>query len=128
MDRNVYGVFNSSEEVMNAVRELMERGFEGSEFTVIARDEKDISFTNDDQYIDVSAITTHAEEEDSFMDKVLRYFKDVEDNLEDNLTGNGLSEMDAKRYADEIEAGKIVVLVNGGKEDGFGRTLAGTGG
>ncbi|RFU62240.1 general stress protein [Bacillus sp. V59.32b] len=128
MDRNVYGVFDSSEEAMNAIRELMERGFKGSEFTVIARDEKDISFTNDDQYIDVQAITTHTEEDDSFVDKVLRYFKDVEDNLEDNLTGNGLSEREAKRYAAKIDSGKIVVLVNGDKEEEFGSTLAGTSG
>lgn len=128
MDRNVYGVFDSAKEAMDAVRELMDRGFEGSKFTVLARDESDISFTKEDQYIDVQAITTQAEEDDSFVDKVLRYFKDVEDDLEDNLTGNGLSERDAQKYANEIEAGKIVVLVNGDKEDGFGSALAGTGG
>jgi hypothetical protein len=115
MDRNVR-VFESSQEAMDAIRTIMERGFKGREFTVIAKNEEDISFTNHDEYVDVKAITIHDEEEDSFIDKAMRFFKDVEGSLEEHLTVSGVSEEDARRYENEIEAGKIVVLVKGGEE------------
>ncbi|MBM7692769.1 hypothetical protein JOC77_002200 [Peribacillus deserti] len=112
MNQSVYGVYNSTQEAMDAIDKIKGRGFEDHVFTLIARDEKDLAFKNADQSLEVNVITTlDHDHEDSFFQKVMRFFMEVEPQLDDHLKENGASEAEANRYMEQIEAGKIVVMI-----------------
>ncbi|PLT29666.1 general stress protein [Peribacillus deserti] len=117
MNHSVYGVYGTTQEAMDAIDKIKERGFEDHVFTLIARDEKSLDFKNDDQAMEVNVITTlDDDKDDSFFQKAMRFFMDVEPQLDDHLKENGVSEEKTNRYMDEIEAGKIVLMVEEKKE------------
>ncbi|WP_026695151.1 general stress protein [Peribacillus kribbensis] len=111
MEQSVYGVYDSAKEASDAINKLKERGFQENVFTVIAKNEEDINFLNADDTPQMNVVAAHSDEKDSFLDKAMRYFMDIEDQLDEHLMNNGASKGEANRYVEDVEAGKIIVLV-----------------
>ncbi|MGG4268095.1 YsnF/AvaK domain-containing protein [Peribacillus simplex] len=112
MNKTVYGVYESNAEVIQAIHALKAKGFEGDDITVVADKEETLDFTNDQRETDVHTMTNVPEDE-SFMDKVARFFmpKDTAD-LSTRLTIAGLSNSEAAEHVFDVENGKVLVLVD----------------
>ncbi|WP_409302082.1 YsnF/AvaK domain-containing protein [Peribacillus sp. SCS-155] len=111
MDKTVYGVYNSSPEVIQAINSLKAKGFDSDDITVIADNEETLNLRGAAR--DVNTVTNNTDHDDSFMDKVMRFFmNDGTYGLQDRLTAAGLSDAEAAEYVNDVEAGRIVVLVD----------------
>ncbi|RFU60270.1 general stress protein [Bacillus sp. V59.32b] len=116
MEKTVYGVFESSHEVMQAINALKAKGYDGDDITVVADKEEKLEFADYNQTADVKTATTTTEE-DSFMDKVMRFFmNEGTTNLEDRLGDYGFSDTEASEYVNDVENGKILVLLDSDKD------------
>ncbi|MGE7120082.1 YsnF/AvaK domain-containing protein [Peribacillus sp. NPDC046944] len=115
MNKTVYGVYESNAEVIQAINALKAKGYEGEDITVVADKEETLDFTNQQRETDVHTIT-NASHDDSFMDKVARFFMpDEHANLSTKLADAGLSNSEAAEYVYDVERGKVLVLVEEGK-------------
>ncbi|MFJ7744316.1 YsnF/AvaK domain-containing protein [Peribacillus sp. NPDC097295] len=115
MNKTVYGVYESNADVISAINALKAKGFEGEDITVVADKEETLDFTNGQRETDVHTIT-NVTTEDTFMDKVARFFMPDENaNLSTRLADAGLSNSEAAEYVYDVERGKMLVLVKEGK-------------
>lgn len=116
MEKTVYGVFDSSPEVIQAINALKAKGYDGDDITVVAENEEKLDFTDYNQTADVNTVT-HTPEDESFMDKVMRFFTNEGTyGLEDRLSAAGLTESETAAYVNDVEEGKILVLLDGDKD------------
>jgi uncharacterized protein (TIGR02271 family) len=115
MNKTVYGVYESNAEVIQAINALKAKGFEGDDITVVADKEETLDFTNHQRDTDVHTMTNVPNDE-SFMDKVARFFmpEDTAD-LSTRLANAGLSNSDAAEHVFDVENGKVLVLVEEGE-------------
>ncbi|MFD9624989.1 YsnF/AvaK domain-containing protein [Peribacillus muralis] len=115
MNKTVYGVYESNAEVIQAINALKAKGFEGDDITVVADKEETLDFTNHQRETDVHTMTNVSNDE-SFMDKVARFFmpEDTAD-LSTRLANAGLSNSDAAEHVFDVENGKVLVLVEEGE-------------
>jgi stress response protein YsnF len=115
MNKTVYGVYESNAEVIQAINALKAKGFEGDDITVVADKEETLDFTNHQRETDVHTMTNVPNDE-SFMDKVARFFmpEDTAD-LSTRLANAGLSNSDAAEHVFDVENGKVLVLVEEGE-------------
>lgn len=113
MNKTVYGVYESNVEVIAAINELKAKGFEGDDITVVADKEETLAFTTHQRETDVDVNTiTNETNEDSFMDKVARFFMPDENaNLSTRLADAGLSSSEAAEHVYDVERGKILILI-----------------
>ena len=112
MNKTVYGVYDSNAEVIQAIHSLKDRGFEGDDITIVADKEETLDFTNQQAGTDVHTITNVPEDE-SFMDKVARFFMPEDTSeLSMKLADAGLPNNEAAEYVYDVERGKVLVLVN----------------
>ena len=112
MNKTVYGVYDSNAEVIQAIHSLKDRGFEGDDITIVADKEETLDFTNQQAEANVNTITNVPEDE-SFMDKVARFFMpDDTADLSTKLANAGLPNNEAAEYVYDVERGKVLVLVN----------------
>ncbi|WP_409293064.1 general stress protein [Peribacillus sp. SCS-37] len=110
MTQEVVGVFDSTREAKEEIRRLQERGYEEYLFTFIAKSQDVLDFEGEEQF-DYTVITTQEKEDESFFDRAMRFFMDVDDHLDDHLENNGVPEEHTPKYMEEIEKGKIVVMI-----------------
>ena len=115
MNKTVYGVYESNAEVIQAINALKAKGFEGDDITVVADKEETLDFTNEQRETDVHTMTNVPNDE-SFMDKVARFFmpEDTAD-LSTRLANAGLSNSEAAEHVFDVENGKVLVLVEEGE-------------
>ncbi|MCK1981795.1 MULTISPECIES: YsnF/AvaK domain-containing protein [Peribacillus] len=115
MNKTVYGVYESNAEVIQAINALKAKGFEGDDITVVADKEETLDFTNTQRETDVHTMTNVPNDE-SFMDKVARFFmpEDTAD-LSTRLANAGLSNSEAAEHVFDVENGKVLVLVEEGE-------------
>ncbi|MFJ7363289.1 YsnF/AvaK domain-containing protein [Peribacillus frigoritolerans] len=115
MNKTVYGVYESNAEVIQAINALKAKGFEGDDITVVVDKEETLDFTNHQRETDVHTMTNVPNDE-SFMDKVARFFmpEDTAD-LSTRLANAGLSNSDAAEHVFDVENGKVLVLVEEGE-------------
>ncbi|MFJ7753345.1 YsnF/AvaK domain-containing protein [Peribacillus muralis] len=115
MNKTVYGVYETNAEVIQAINALKAKGFEGDDITVVADKEETLDFMNHQRETDVHTITNVSSDE-SFMDKVARFFMpDETADLSTKLANAGLSNSDAAEHVFDVENGKVLVLVEEGK-------------
>ncbi|WP_285765608.1 YsnF/AvaK domain-containing protein [Peribacillus sp. SI8-4] len=115
MNKTVYGVYESNAEVIQAINALKAKGFEGDDITVVADKEETLDFTNHQRETDVHTMTNVPHDE-SFMDKVARFFMpDDTADLSTRLANAGLSNSDAAEHVFDVENGKVLVLVEEGE-------------
>ncbi|MGE7758960.1 YsnF/AvaK domain-containing protein [Peribacillus sp. NPDC097895] len=112
MNKTVYGVYESNAEVIQAINALKAKGFEGDDITVVADKEETLDFTNHQRETDVHTMTNIPSDE-SFMDKVARFFMpDDTADLSTRLANAGLSNSEAAEHVFDVENGKVLVLVD----------------
>lgn len=116
MEKTIYGVFESSPEVLQAIKALKAKGYDGDDITIVADKEEKLEFAHYNQTEDVNTVT-ETTEEDSFMDKVMRFFtNEGTTNLGDRLGEYGFSDTEALEYVNDVENGKILVLLDSDKD------------
>jgi Heat induced stress protein YflT len=109
MNQTVYGIFPSSDEVIQAIRLLKQKGYRAEDITLIANKKESLDFTDDYASDNVNTLTN---EEPTFMEKVSHFFKA-------ESTSVGMSDAEVTYYAEEIEQGNILVLVGSSVSSSF---------
>ena len=115
----VYGVYNTHEEVLDAIYKLKNKGFKGKDLTVLADDRKRMRLEKKEK---VNIYTLQEKEDDNaffqMLQKVLSLGKN-EDIIE-KLSGLGLAKDDIDVYLEQIAKGKIVLILDPKKTDDSG--------
>ncbi|MDQ0220111.1 hypothetical protein ELQ35_20395 [Peribacillus cavernae] len=123
MEKTMYGVFDSTSEVIQAIQALKAKGFEGEDITVIADKVETLNLADYKKTAGVNTVT-NTPEDDGFMDKVMRFFMNEGTyGLEDRLHASGFSDSETAAYVNNVEEGKILILLDSDKDqtvrDGF---------
>ncbi|WP_455662123.1 general stress protein [Pradoshia sp.] len=112
MARIVYGKYDTTEEALQAVNALKYKGVDGADITILADKADRISFTKETPNNDVD---TEAVTGESFMDKIASFFMvDSTERIEDRLMAKGVDGEESERLANDVENGKILILVDEG--------------
>ncbi|MFB9329300.1 YsnF/AvaK domain-containing protein [Paenibacillus aurantiacus] len=115
MSKAVYGVFNSSSEVLGAIRALQARGYTSSDITVVADKEESWDLTDLYRKADVQTLSDE-DRDNSFLDKVKRFFTgDDHEGLRGRLYTLGLTDQDTDTYIADLKDGKYLVLTDDAK-------------
>lgn len=121
MIKDVVGIYESEQEVKNAVEKLEMKGHLAEDISLIAKDSETTAWLKEETDVQVDTSQGHTAsaqgEENSFWDKVKAAFKgenafkggDVDGNAKD-LTEFGLTGEQAEQYKEDVEQGKILVL------------------
>jgi len=111
MTKSVYGVFDSNAETIRAINTLKAKGYASDDITVVAKNEETMNLDNLNRTVDVNTVVT---EDDSFIDKIVRFFvDDNRDSLSERLSNVGLSTREAEAYIEDVKDGKVLVIVEG---------------
>ena len=112
MNKKVYGVYTRSAEVVQVINSLKAKGYDGSDITVVA-DNADKLNPMGNQTRD-KEVKTISNGEDSFMDKVAKFFAmDTNNPVEEKMrTDYGFTSEESARYAEEVNNGRILVLID----------------
>lgn len=111
MTKSVYGVFDSNAETIRAINTLKAKGYASDDITVVAKNEETMNLDNLNRTVDVNTVVT---EDDSFIDKIVRFFvDDNRDSLSERLSNVGLSTREAEAYTEDVKDGRVLVLVEG---------------
>lgn len=115
MAKAVYGVFDTSAEVLSAIQTLQAKGYNSYDMTVVA--DKEESWDVPDLYRRANVQTiSDGDRDDSFLDKVKRFFTgDEHDGLRDRLYTLGLTEQDTDTYWEDLRQGRFLILVDDDK-------------
>ncbi|CAI6080587.1 general stress protein [Cohnella sp. JJ-181] len=112
MAMTVYGVFDTSKEVIDAIQSLKIRGHSDHDLTVVADREESWSLGNLGQAADLIEVEGAGTGSDSLMGKVKRIFKAGGDSaLSGRLEEIGLSNGEAMEYAPEVDKGRFLLLI-----------------
>lgn len=115
MSKAVYGVYNSSSEVLDAIRALQARGYASHDITVVADKEESWDLTDLYRQADVQTLSDE-DRNNSFLDKVKRFFTgDDHEGLRDRLYTLGLTDQDNDTYIADLKNGKFLVLTDDAK-------------
>ena len=112
MDRKVEGTYTSKEETVSAVERLINEGYVADEI-IIVTDEKNESELEDLTIVEVDAVDPS--EGLSLWEKLKQTFsfgRYNSDELSNPLEEYGVEEDPGKHYAEALENGEIVILVN----------------
>lgn len=112
MAKIVYGKYDTQEEALQAVNALKYKGADGSDITILADKADRLRFTKEAPNSDVD---TEAATGESFMDKIASFFSvDSTERIEDRLMAKGIQGVEAERLAEDVDNGKILILVDEG--------------
>ncbi|MFC4103217.1 YsnF/AvaK domain-containing protein [Paenibacillus xanthanilyticus] len=115
MSKAVYGVFNSSSEVLDAIRTLQARGYTSQDITVVADKEESWDLTDLYRKADVQTLADE-DRDNSFLDKVKRFFTGEDhEGLRDRLYTLGLTDQDTDTYIADLKDGKFLILTEDAK-------------
>ncbi|KMY49601.1 general stress protein [Peribacillus loiseleuriae] len=106
MNKRVYGIFDSSVEVISAINELKTIGYDGNEILLVTDKKDKWKFSSD-----VNVVMDEPHDE-SFMEKVKNFFTGESDSLTEGLIGMGLTRHNAAAYSDDVKDGKTLVLID----------------
>ncbi len=98
-------VVESGMDAMSAVRELNRRGYGKDEIYVLAHD-KDQT----DRLTENSDANSIGMQEEGVFDSMANMFRSRGDALRSKLESVGLTEMEAERYEEVLDQGKILVI------------------
>lgn len=112
MAKIVYGKYDTTEEALQAVNALKYKGANGADITILADKADRLKFTKEEPNNDVD---TEAATGESFMDKIASFFMlDSTERIEDRLIAKGIDAQESERLANDVENGKILILVDEG--------------
>jgi len=112
MAKIVYGKYDTTEEALQAVNALKYKGANGADITILADKADRLKFTKEEPNNDVD---TEAAAGESFMDKIASFFMlDSTERIEDRLIAKGIDAQESERLANDVENGKILILVDEG--------------
>jgi uncharacterized protein (TIGR02271 family) len=128
MSKTVLGVYNSSDEVIQAIEVFQNEGYSVKDFSIIANTADVSSYVEDETKVasqEVSAtIQPQTEERQGFLASLFTPFEDRMYPENDSrstyysyLIAQGISEADALKYEEDINSGMILLLAEKGLEN-----------
>jgi hypothetical protein len=109
MNQTVYGVFNSSDEVIQVIQSLKQKGYRTEDITLLANNKESLDFA--DRY-PLDGVNTLTNEESTFIENVKSFFTaDRTGTLANRLTDAGISNAEVTQYVKDVEEGNILVLI-----------------
>ncbi|MEC1525778.1 YsnF/AvaK domain-containing protein [Neobacillus niacini] len=128
MSKTVLGVYNSSDEVIQAIEVFQNEGYSVKDFSIIANTADVSSYIEDETKVasqEVSAtIQPQTEERQGFLASLFTPFEDRmypenegRSTYYSYLVAQGISEADALKYEEDINSGLILLLAEKGLEN-----------
>jgi hypothetical protein len=128
MSKTILGVYNSSDEVIQAIEVFQNEGYSVKDFSIIANTTDVSSYIKDETRVasqEVSAtIQPQTEERQGFLASLFTPFEDrmypendSRSTYYDYLVAQGISEVDALKYEEDINSGMILLLAEKGLEN-----------
>ncbi|WP_180960121.1 YsnF/AvaK domain-containing protein [Neobacillus cucumis] len=125
MSKTVLGVYNSSDEVVRAIEEYQNEGYSVNDLSIIGNTTDVPSSIEEETGVASQEISTsnhtQTEEHQGFLASLFTPFEDrMYQNDEDrttyydHLVAQGISEVDALKYEDDINDGKVLLLAKKG--------------
>ncbi|MDF2786973.1 MAG: hypothetical protein K0S80_71 [Neobacillus sp.] len=127
MGKTVLGVYNSSDEVIQAIEVFQNEGYSRKDFSIIANTADVPSTIEEETGVASQEITTRnnppSEEHLGFLASLFTPFvdntvqNDDRNTYYDHLIAQGISEADALKYEEDIKSGMILLLAEKGLEN-----------
>lgn len=118
MSKIVYGVYDTTADVLQAIRELKRKGYDSYEISVVAQAEEPWDLAELYRKADIQAVEDD-EEHRSFLEKVKRWFTGEDRDLfHERLVALGVGDGDIDDYLPALREGKLLVLVEGARAAG----------
>lgn len=114
MTRQIFGSFDTKDEAINIVNSLELKGYKAKNILIFANDDNtgELAKRTD---VNVESSIVETESESSFADKLKKIFMNDSGShpyLHEKLNYAGISDKQAEKYVEDIEAGKILVLAD----------------
>ncbi len=115
MDANIIGVYNSQQEVADAIQELQNEGYPVQDFSIIAETEHLDSSLEDKTGVHTESFETKdrdSSESAGFLNSIASWFDDDRVNhgsAAEKFRELGMSEDDARKYEAYVNEGKIIL-------------------
>lgn len=121
--KNVVGVFATSFEAMKAINSLKHDGIDSDHIYVVANDELKSNTIEEKNDVQPKGDTGHTAGHDRFWNELKSFVTNsISENTKfpDHFLDLGMTEADVDRYINEVENGKILILVD--SDEDLGRT------
>ena len=113
MKKTVFGVYESASETMKAIDSLKARGYSGKNITIITdKEERLLDLDKDEPFHGDIKEVAEIEQERTLIDKLVHFFYDREPDLREKMNKLGLSERETVAYMEDVQSGKILVLLD----------------
>ncbi|WP_310883580.1 general stress protein [Priestia megaterium] len=129
MTKNVIGTYDNEEAIVRAIQHLKTQGFQEKDLSLVTSkdiDEEDYLEVENKEGIDIKKIETtdQIHQDESIMDKIKHMFssnhpKDTfrdKARVEKRLINLGVPLTEAGPYADDLQKGKVLLLVRSNRE------------
>ena len=129
MTKNVIGTYDNEEDIVTAIQNLKTQGFQEKDLSLVTSkdiDKEDYSRVESREGIDVKKVETAAQnhQDESIMDKIKHMFspdhpKEIRSDkarVEKRLINLGVPLTEAGPYADDLQKGKVLLLVKANRE------------
>ncbi|KSU84505.1 conserved domain-containing protein [Fictibacillus enclensis] len=121
MSKQVIGVYDSEEAVVTAVQQLQNKGYDTDDISVVTNHERSHDNIEMRTGAEVDNLAELNKEEETLFDKIKNAFTDDEPrrdntNLGERLEDLGLPSSTASSYATDVEAGKILLVVDSDRD------------
>jgi uncharacterized protein (TIGR02271 family) len=124
MSKTVLGVYDSSDEVVQAIEEFRNEGYSANDLSIIANTTAVPSSIEEETGVTSQEVSTRNETQtEGHQGFLASLFSPFEDSINqndgrntyyDHLVAQGISEVDALRYEDDINYGKVLLLADKG--------------
>jgi len=114
MGNEVFGPYESTDEVIKMVNTLELKGYKSSNISLFAHEDKTEDLVKNTD-VNVESETASEKNQPKFIEKVQSLFKNTSDNhagLHEKLTDGNISDKQAEKFIEEIEDGKVVVIAD----------------
>ncbi|MDM5198211.1 YsnF/AvaK domain-containing protein [Fictibacillus enclensis] len=121
MSKQVIGVYDSEEAVVTAVQQLQNKGYDTDDISVVTNHERNHDSIEMRTGAEVDNLAELNKQEQTLFDKIKNAFTDDEPrrdntNLGERLEDLGLPSSTASSYATDVEAGKILLVVDSDRD------------
>ncbi|MDN4525958.1 YsnF/AvaK domain-containing protein [Fictibacillus fluitans] len=121
MSKQVIGVYDSEEAVVTAVQQLQNKGYDTDDISVVTNHERSHDNIEMRTGAEVDNLAELNRQEQTLFDKIKNAFTDDEPrrdntNLGERLEDLGIPSSTASSYATDVEAGKILLVVDSDRD------------
>ncbi|MDM5337359.1 YsnF/AvaK domain-containing protein [Fictibacillus enclensis] len=121
MSKQVIGVYDSEEAVVTAVQQLQNKGYDTDDISVVTNHERNHDAIEMRTGAEVDNLAELNKQEQTLFDKIKNAFTDDEPrrdntNLGERLEDLGIPSSTASSYATDVEAGKILLVVDSDRD------------